>query len=201
MAPDPPGTAIRCALLKGFEEVPELPITYGCLQNGPSDQGYLHQEMDSGFVADKLASLLMSRQQVVDARERRKKKCAVRALPRTTRKQSLGALFKKYKVCHSLYAESQCTKLNCIEKIPSLNYQKWGNHLQDGVLWDPLKQDLHKCPVCSNCCTMTVDNLLTVSTYNWGDTTPQLPDGKMVSFHQVPKSWLILFHAFVQRTI
>ncbi len=136
------------------------------------------------FVADKLPLLLVLWQQAVDARERRKKMCTVGALPRTILKRTLEELFKKYKGCANLYAEAQRANLNCIERTPSLNYQATGSRLQDGVLWDASKQDIHECPVCSHCCTMIVDNALTVSAYNQGardTTTAKGGDGKFAA--------------------
>ncbi len=67
-----------------------------------------------------------------------------------------------------IYAEAQCAELNRIERTPSLNYQATGSRLQDGVLWDEMKQDIHECLVCSHRCTMIVENALTVSAYNQG---------------------------------
>jgi hypothetical protein len=66
------------------------------------------------FVADKLAILLVLRQQVVDERESRKMSGAVghHAQKRTKLRQLFSALHAKYLKCELLYAEDQRQEVN-----------------------------------------------------------------------------------------
>ena len=77
------------------------------------------------FVADKLAILLVLRQQVVDERESRKKNGVAghHAQPRTKLRRLFSALHAKYLKCELLYAEDQRQDVNRQEQTPSLNYQ------------------------------------------------------------------------------
>jgi hypothetical protein len=122
------------------------------------------------FVADKLAILLVLRQQVVDERESRKKSGVVsyHAQPRTKLRRLFSTLHAKYLECELLYAEDQRQDINRQEQTPSLNYQARGTRLQDGVLWDAEKRDLLECPVCGLGCTMRVDDVHTINAYNQG---------------------------------
>jgi hypothetical protein len=123
------------------------------------------------FVANKLAILLVLRQQVVDERESRKKRGAVghHAQKRTKLRRLFSALHAKYLKCELFYAEDQCQEVNRQEQTPSLNYQaSRGTCLQDGVLWDPEKRDLLECPVCGLGCTMRVDDVHTINAYSQG---------------------------------
>jgi hypothetical protein len=135
------------------------------------------------FVADKLAILLVLRQQVVDERESRKKRGAVghHAQKRTKLRRLFSALHAKYLKCELLYAEDQCQEVNRQEQTPSLNYQaSRGTRLQDGVLWDPEKRDLLECLVCGLCCKMRVDDVHTINAYSQGardSTTAKGGDG------------------------
>ena len=84
------------------------------------------------FVADKLAILLVLRQQVVDERESRKKSSSI-----CHQRCMFTALHQRYLKCELLYAEDQRLEVNRQELTPSLlNYQMRGTRLQDGVLWD-----------------------------------------------------------------
>ncbi len=122
------------------------------------------------FVADKLAILLVLHQQVVDEREERKQYSLVGhyAQPRKKMRQTFATLHAKYLECKQQYAEDQCINMNHREQMPLLNCQAKGAYLQDGILWDPTKQDLTKCPVCPHCCTMIMDNMQAIHAYNQG---------------------------------
>ena len=124
----------------------------------------------SEFLADKLAILLLLRQQVMDEREERKRSGSVGhyAQPRTKLRRTFAALHQKYLACEQKYAEDQRTELNRREHTPSLDYQTKGGRLQDGILWDPAKRDLPQCPVCPHRCTMIVDNMQAIHAYNQG---------------------------------
>ncbi len=88
------------------------------------------------FVADKLAILLVLRQQVVDEREEQKQSGSVGhyAQPRKIFWQTFAALHTKYVECEQRYAEDQRVDMNRREQMPSLNYQAKGACLQDGIL-------------------------------------------------------------------
>jgi hypothetical protein len=91
------------------------------------------------FVADKLAILLVLRQQVVDERESRKKSGSIchHAQLKTKLRCMFTTLHQRYLKCELLYAEEKCLEVNRQELTPSLlNYQMRGTRLQDGVLWD-----------------------------------------------------------------
>ncbi len=120
------------------------------------------------FVADKLAILLVLRQQVVDEREEWKQSGldGHYAQLRKKMKRTFASLHTKYVECKQHYAEEQHVDMNRREQTPLLNYQAKGARLQDGILWDPTKQDLTE--FCPHCCTMIVDNMQAIHTYNQG---------------------------------
>jgi hypothetical protein len=124
----------------------------------------------SDFVADKLAILLLLRQQVMGKREERKQSGSVGhyAQPRTKLRHTFAVLHQKYLACKQRYAEDQHTELNRREHTSLLDYQTKGGHLQDGTLWDPAKQDLPQCPICPHRCTMIVNNMQAIHAYNQG---------------------------------
>jgi hypothetical protein len=102
----------------------------------------------SEFLADKLAILLLLRQQVMDEREERKRSGSVGhyAQPRTKLRCTFATLHQKYLACEQRYAEDQRTELNRREHTPLLDYQMMGGRLQDGVSWDPAKRDTPSAP-------------------------------------------------------
>ncbi len=131
------------------------------------------------FVADKLAILLVLHQQVMDEKEEQKRFGLVGhyAQPRKKLRQTFAALHAKYLECKQRYAEDQCINMIRREQTPLLNYQTKGAHLQDGILWDPTKRDVTKCPICPHCRTMIVDNMQAIHAYNQGGQDAAMANG------------------------
>ncbi len=116
---------------------------------------------------------------MVDEREERKRFGLVGhyAQPRKKLRQTFTALHEKYVDCEQQYVEDQRVNMNCWEQMPLLNYRAKGACLQDGILWDPTKQDLTECPVCPHCCTTIVDNMQASHAYNQGRQDAAMANG------------------------
>jgi hypothetical protein len=90
--------------------------------------------------------------------------------------------------------------MNRQDKPPSLNYQAKGACLYDGILWDPTKQDLTKCPVCPHPSTMIMDKMQAIHTYNQGGQDAAMAKGSDGSVAaKSPKHGCFLLHSNMRR--
>ena len=134
--------------LNGSKQLENFTLLMGVSMMSNLSKTSRQKKWTSDSVADKLAILLVLRQQVVDERESRKKSGTVghHAQPRTKLRRLFSTLNAKYLNCELIYAEDQRQEVNRQEQTPSLNYRARGTRLQDGVLWEPEKRDLRAHP-------------------------------------------------------
>jgi hypothetical protein len=112
------------------------------------------------FITDKMALLLKLNEQVV--KEKKAREIAMgkqgKAGPQKKLLWTIRTLVKRYGKSLLLHNEAQCCKENTCMKMPSLNYQNSGEHLQDSVLFNLMLQDLTPCPVCFHLRTQRLES-------------------------------------------